>query len=51
MAVMTEKRMRHLPVLHHKQLVGMITLGDVVKSIIEDQKIEIDELYHYIHTA
>ncbi len=51
MAVMTEKRMRHLPVLHHKQLVGMITLGDVVKSIIEDQKIEIDDLYHYIHTA
>ena len=51
MAVMTEKRMRHLPILHQKQLVGMITLGDVVKSIIEDQKIEIEELYHYIHTA
>ncbi len=51
MAVMTEKRMRHLPILHEKQLVGMITLGDVVKSIIEDQKFEIEELYHYIHTA
>ncbi len=48
MAVMTEKRVRHLPVLHEKQLVGMITLGDVVKSIIEDQKYTIEELYHYI---
>ena len=51
MAVMTEKRMRHLPILHEKELVGMITLGDVVKSIIEDQKFEIEELYNYIHTA
>ena len=51
MAVMTEKRMRHLPILHQKQLVGMITLGDVVKSIIEDQIFEIEELYHYIQTA
>ncbi len=51
MAVMTEKRMRHLPILHQKQLVGMITLGDVVKSIIEDQKFEIEELYNYIQTA
>ena len=51
MAVMTEKRMRHLPILLEKKLVGMITLGDVVKSIIEDQEHEIEELYHYIHTA
>ncbi len=51
MAVMTEKRMRHLPILLEKQLIGMITLGDVVKSIIEDQEHEIEELYHYIHTA
>jgi len=51
MAVMTEKRMRHFPILDEKQLVGMITLGDVVKSIIEDQEHEIEELYNYIHTA
>ena len=51
MALMTEKRMRHLPVLQEKQVVGMITIGDVVKSIIEDQNIEIEELHHYIHTA
>jgi CBS domain-containing protein len=48
MAVMTEKRVRHLPVLHENQLVGIVTLGDVVKSIIEDQKYTIEELYHYI---
>ncbi len=51
MAVMTEKRVRHLPVLHENQLVGIVTLGDVVKSIIEDQKFTIEELYHYIHTV
>ena len=51
MAVMTEKRVRHLPVLHEKQLVGIVTLGDVVKSIIEDQKFTIEELYHYIHST
>ncbi len=51
MAVMTERHVRHLPVLHEKKLVGMISLGDVVKSIIEDQKFAIEELEHYIHTA
>ena len=51
MAVMTDKRIRHLPVMHEGQLTGMITLGDVVKSIIEDQKFEIEELYHYIYSV
>ena len=51
MAVMTEKRIRHLPILHENNLVGMITLGDVVKSIIDEQEHVIEELYHYIHTA
>ena len=51
MAIMTEKRIRHLPVMHENQLTGMITLGDVVKSIIEDQKFEIDELSHYIYST
>ena len=51
MSIMTEKRIRHLPVMHEGQLGGMITLGDVVKCIIADQKYEIDELQHYIHSA
>ena len=51
MAIMTEKRIRHLPVMHEEKLTGMITLGDVVKSIIEDQKFEIDELSHYIYSV
>jgi len=51
MAVMTEKHVRHLPVLQNNKLVGMISLGDVVKSIIEDKEHDIEELEHYIHTA
>ena len=49
MAVMTEKRVRHLPVLHNKRLVGIISIGDLVKSIIADQKFTIEQLEHYIH--
>ena len=48
MAVMTEKRVRHLPVLEKKQLVGIISIGDLVKSIIADQKFTIEQLEHYI---
>ena len=51
MVTMADKRVRHLPVLSKKQLIGMISIGDVVKSIIEDQKYEIEELYHYIQYA
>ncbi len=49
MALMTEKRVRHLPVMEKKQLVGVVTLGDVVKQLIADQKFEIKELERYIH--
>lgn len=48
MAVMTEKRIRHLPVLDKKKLVGMISIGDLVKNIIRDQKFVIKQLEHYI---
>jgi CBS domain-containing protein len=48
MALMTEKRIRHLPVIESQQLVGLISIGDVVKSIISNQEILIDHLVSYI---
>jgi CBS domain-containing protein len=48
MALMTAKRIRHLPVLKNNQLIGIVTLGDVVKQIISDQKFAIRELEKYI---
>jgi CBS domain-containing protein len=49
MALMNEKRVRHLPVLEGNSLVGIVSIGDLVKSIIGDQKFTIDQLEHYIH--
>ena len=49
MAVMTEKRIRHLPVVDQMRLVGLVSIGDLVKSIIEDQEFTIEQLIHYIH--
>ncbi len=49
MAVMTDKRVRHLPVLEGKKVIGIISIGDLVKNIIGDQKFIIDQLVHYIH--
>ena len=48
MALMTEKRLRHLPVMDGRRLVGIISIGDLVKSIISDQRFMIDQLEHYI---
>ena len=48
MALMTNEHVRHLPVLENGQLAGIISIGDVVKAIIEDQKFTIEELEHYI---
>ena len=48
MALMTDKRVRHLPVIDHKELVGMISIGDLVKAIIHEQKFIIEQLEHYI---
>jgi CBS domain-containing protein len=48
MAVMTEKRVRHLPVLRDDKLIGIISIGDLVKSIIADQKFTIEQLEHFI---
>ena len=48
MAVMTEKHLRHLPVLAEESLAGMVSIGDLVKSIIADQKFTIEQLESYI---
>lgn len=48
LALMTAKRIRHLPVLKENRLVGIVTLGDVVKQLISDQKFAIRELEKYI---
>jgi CBS domain-containing protein len=48
MALMTEKRTRHLPVLHEGRLVGLVSIGDIVKAIIIDQEITIRSLQNYI---
>lgn len=48
MVLMTAKHIRHLPVLENKQLVGIVTLGDVVQQIIVEQKFTIRELEKYI---
>ena len=48
MALMTDKRVRHLPVLEDKRAIGIVSIGDILKSIISKQKFVIDELEHYI---
>ena len=49
MALMTENRVRHLPVLEGKKVIGIVSIGDLLKSIISKQKFVIEELEHYIH--
>ena len=48
MALMTEKHFRHLPVMEGNRLLGLISIGDVVKEIISNQEIEIKQLESYI---
>ncbi len=48
MALMTDKRARHLPVLDHKQVVGIVSIGDLVKAIIEEQQFIVKQLQQYI---
>ncbi len=48
MNVMTDKRIRHLPVVEGNKVIGLVSIGDLVKAIIADQKEEIEHLEHYI---
>ena len=48
MALMTENRLRHLPVMDNGKLIGLVSIGDLVKDIISEQKFIIEQLEHYI---
>jgi CBS domain-containing protein len=48
MALMTAQAVRHLPVLEHNRVVGIVSIGDMVKSVIDDQKFVIEQLEHYV---
>ena len=48
MAIMTENRVRHLPVMDNGTLIGLVSIGDLVKDIISEQQFIIEQLEHYI---
>lgn len=50
MAIMTRHKIRHLPVLDGEELVGVVSIGDLVQSTIAEQKFNIEQLEHYIHS-
>ena len=51
MALMTEKRIRHLPVVEQGHVIGVISIGDVVRAAIDDRDFHIQQLENYIATA
>ncbi|HIM42329.1 MAG TPA: CBS domain-containing protein [Rhodospirillales bacterium] len=50
MALMTAKRFRHLPIMDGDELVGMVSIGDLVKSVIAEQQFTIEQMEQYIHS-
>jgi CBS domain-containing protein len=50
MRLMTERRIRHLPVVEHGRVIAMISIGDLVKAVIEEQQQTIEQLESYIHS-
>jgi CBS domain-containing protein len=48
MQLVTDKRIRHLPVLDGDHVLGVVSIGDLVKAVIEDQQLELDQLQRYI---
>ncbi len=48
MALMTDKRLRHLPVMEGERLIGLVSIGDLVKDVISEQKFLIEQMQHYI---
>lgn len=51
LALLTESRVRHLPVMDGGKLMGLVSIGDLVKQIISDKDFTIQQLEHYIHSA
>jgi CBS domain-containing protein len=48
MQLVTDRRIRHLPVVEDDSVLGVVSIGDLVKAVIEDQQLELDQLQRYI---